>query len=188
MRSSLEHEIFHLAASRFCELDHFSTNRGFGSHVISFLCEWVDLCSNTKPIGAADILPLFCDITEFPTYFTLGILKKQFSSLLISYENFVRVHSKTNTSTFSVFQLSNSLKVAEPTEYFPPICDGYCTFQSGWPQKWTGPRLFFPIIDLDPESVDLETLHLNRKKTKKNLLLIEVRRGRRRCLDLPVLQ
>ena len=24
VRSSLEHEIFHLAASRFCELDHFS--------------------------------------------------------------------------------------------------------------------------------------------------------------------
>ena len=52
--------------------------------MIALLCEWVVLCSDTKLIGAADILPLFCDITEFPIYFTLGSLKKQFSSSLIS--------------------------------------------------------------------------------------------------------
>ena len=67
--------------------------------MICLLCEWVVICSDTKPIGAADIiiLPLFCDITEFPIYFTLGSLKKQFSSPLI-YKNFVRVHSITNAS------------------------------------------------------------------------------------------
>ena len=66
--------------------------------MIALLCEWVVLCSDTKLIGAADILPLFCDITEFPIYFTLGSLKKQFSSSLISYENFVGVQGKTNES------------------------------------------------------------------------------------------
>ena len=53
---------------------------------------------------------IFCDITEFPIYFTLGSLKKESSSSLISYENFVRVHIITNASNSTMPDTTGALK------------------------------------------------------------------------------